>query len=73
MYFQNYRLQKRWLDKFLNSPVSEDPWTCNMVITPKHCFSLNNITFIAYLLITVKRIGLAKVSLGAMQKLKTVC
>ena len=45
MYFQNYRLQKRWLDKFLNSPVSEDPWTCNMVITPKHCFSINNITF----------------------------
>ena len=28
---------KTWLDKFLKSPVSEDPSTSNMVNVAKHC------------------------------------
>ena len=37
MYFQNYRLWKKWLDQFLKRPASEDPSTSNMVNGPKHC------------------------------------
>ena len=37
MYFRNCRLQKRGLDKYLKSTVSEDPTTSNMVNGPKHC------------------------------------
>ena len=37
MYFQNYRLQKTWSDKCLESLVSEDPWTSNMENCQKHC------------------------------------
>ena len=37
MLFQNYGLRKMWLDKCLESPVSEDPSKSNMVSTPKHC------------------------------------
>ena len=37
MYFQNYGLPKRWFDKCLKNPVSEDPSTSNMVNGPKHC------------------------------------
>ena len=26
-----------WLDKYLKSPVSDDPLTSNTLIVPKHC------------------------------------
>ena len=35
--FQKLQALKTWLDKFLKSPVSEDPSTSNMVNVPKHC------------------------------------
>ena len=35
MYFGNYILGKRWLDKCLKSPVSEDPPTNDIVNHPK--------------------------------------
>ena len=37
MYFPNYRLRKPWLDKYLKSPVSEDPSKSSMEKGPKHC------------------------------------
>ena len=55
MYFQNYGFRKRWLDKCVKSPVSEDPSTSNMVNEPKHCYNLDDSTF-TILLITVKEI-----------------
>ena len=37
MYFLSYGLRKTWLDKYLKSPVSEDPPTSSMVNGSKHC------------------------------------
>ena len=37
MYFRNYGLRKTWLDNYVESPVSEDPSTNNMINGPKHC------------------------------------
>ena len=37
MDFRNYELRKTWLDNCLKSPLSEDPWTGNMVSRPKQC------------------------------------
>ena len=37
MYFRNYGLRKTWLDNCVESPVSEDPSTNNMINEPKHC------------------------------------
>ena len=37
MYFGSYRLRKPSLDKYLKSPVSEDPSKSIMVNWPKHC------------------------------------
>ena len=42
MYFRNYGLRKTWfrktwLDNCVESPVSEDPSTNNMINGPKHC------------------------------------
>ena len=37
MYFLTSRLGKMWLDKCLESRVSEDPLTSNMVNGPKLC------------------------------------
>ena len=45
MYFRNYGLRKRWLDKCLESPVYEDPSKSNMVNGPKHCCNLDDDTF----------------------------
>ena len=36
MYFRIYRLYKKWLDKCLKSPVSEDHATVNMFKGFKH-------------------------------------
>ena len=62
MYFRNYRLRKRWLDKSLKS---------NMVKGPKHCSNVNHSTF-GYLLMNVKAIELEKVSLSDRQILRTI-
>ena len=35
--FPKFRTPRLWLDKSINSPVSEDPWTSNMGDVPKHC------------------------------------
>ena len=37
MSFGSYGLRKAWLDKYLKSPVSEDPWKSNMGDGPEHC------------------------------------
>ena len=37
MYFRNYGLWNTRLDKCLESPVSEEPLTSNMVNGPEHC------------------------------------
>ena len=48
MYFRNYRLQKAWLDKCLESCVSENPWTLNVLKGLKHYWNLHSITFIIF-------------------------
>ena len=42
MYFRSYGRQKRWFDKCLKNPVSEDPSTSNIVNEPKHCCNLDD-------------------------------
>ena len=49
MYFQNYGLQKTWLDNCLKSLVSEDSLTGIMVNEPKHCSNLNDSTFTMFI------------------------
>ena len=48
MYFRNYRLSKFCLDRSLNSVVSEDPSTFNMLKSPKHLWNLHESTFIIF-------------------------
>ena len=50
MSFQNYGLRKRWLEKCLKNPISEDLWRDNMVNT----VSMSTTRPLAYLLITVR-------------------
>ena len=45
MYLRNYRLQKTWLDKCLESRVLGDPLTDNMGNGLKYCINLNDSTF----------------------------
>ena len=45
MYFRNYRLRNKWLDKCLETLDSEDPSTANMLNELKSCFNLNSSTF----------------------------
>ena len=42
MYFRNYGLRNRWLDKWLKSPVTENRLTGNVVSGTKKCFNLND-------------------------------
>ena len=70
MYFPNYELPKTLLDHCLKSLVSEDPTKRNMVNAPKHCSNLKD-TPLPYLLITGKSIVLQKVSVSALENLKT--
>ena len=49
MYFRNYRLRIKWLDKCLRSSVSEDPSTGDLVNRPKHCLNLNASTFTIFI------------------------
>ena len=46
MYFGNYGLAKRRLDKYLRSAVSQYPSTSNMVKALKHIRSYHGGTFI---------------------------
>ena len=46
MYFRNYELAKRRLDKYLRSDVSQYSSTTNMVNALKHCSSYHGATFI---------------------------
>ena len=41
MNFGKYGTRKTWLDKWVTSPVWDDPSTSNIVNGPKHCFNLN--------------------------------
>ena len=45
MYLRNYGLRRRWLDKCLKNPASDDPSSDNMVNGMKHCFNLNGSIF----------------------------
>ena len=46
MYLRNNVLRKTWLDKWLESAVSEDTSRSKMVSGPKHCWILHDSTFI---------------------------
>ena len=45
MYFRTYRQRRACLDKYLESPVSEDPSKSSMVNKPKHCRNMSHSTF----------------------------
>ena len=49
MYFRNYRLRKRALDKCLKNPASEYPSRNNMVNGHKHYCSLDDVTFTIFI------------------------
>ena len=49
MYSRNDKLWKTRLHKWLKSPVSEDPLTSNMVISPKYSWKLKSSTFIIFI------------------------
>ena len=49
MYFRNYRLRKKWLDKRLKSYISEDPSTRDMVNGAKNCWNLKASTFTTFI------------------------
>ena len=45
MCFRNYGLRKKWFDKCLKTPVSDQTSTSNMVKGPKHICNLDDSTF----------------------------
>ena len=49
MYFRKYRFPKTWLDKWLKSCVSEDPWTDNAANVSKDCWNLYDGTFAIFI------------------------
>ena len=49
MCFWTDGLRKTWLHKRLKSPVSENPWTSNMVNGPTHYWNLNDRTFTIFI------------------------
>ena len=44
MCFRSYGLRNKWLEKFRNRAVSQDPLTGNVVNGPKNSFNLNDST-----------------------------
>ena len=72
MYLRNYGLRKRWLDKCLKIPLSEDHLTSNVVNGSKHC-SMSTTAPLPYSLITVKLLELEKLTFSDMQSLKILC
>ena len=73
MYFGNYRLGKTWLDKWLKSPISEDPSGGDIANEPKYNVEIWRPLLLLDLMITMKVIEIDKVSLRDMQNLSTVC
>ena len=71
MYFQNYRLQKMWLNKSLKSRFS-GPFRKHHVSEP-NTVEIWIATPLSYLLITVKAIKLENKSFSDMESLKNVC
>ena len=72
MYFRNYELRKRWLDKCQKKSRFTGPFN------KQHGKSPNNIEIwttapLPYLFINVKVIALEKVSFNDIQNLNTVC
>ena len=49
MYFQNYGLQKTWLDQCLKSFISDDPSKTNMINAPKLCSNFKNSSFTRFI------------------------
>ena len=49
MYFWTCGLRRTWVDKSLKSPVSEDPWTSNMVNGSKDYSNLSHSTFTIFI------------------------
>ena len=49
MYFRNYGLRNTWLHKCVESPVSVDPLTGNVVNGPKNLFNLNDSSFTIFI------------------------
>ena len=48
IYFRNYGLQKKWLDKSLKSSISGHRLTVNMPKCPRHCWNLHCSSFIIF-------------------------
>ena len=72
MYFPNYRLRKRWLDKCLENPVLEVSSTTNMGKGPKTVEICTTLP-LPYLFISVDILQLVKFCVSSMQILKAVC
>ena len=47
--FTKLETAKTKSDKCLESPVSEDAWTSNMVNVPKYCWNLHHSIFIVFI------------------------
>ena len=47
--FWTYGLRETWLDKCLKSPLSEHRSSSNMVNGPKHCWNINDRSFIIFI------------------------
>ena len=72
MYFSNYRLKKTWLDKCLNSPVSEHPLKVKMLKAPKRLQNLHGSHFITFF-ITMSETELEMVPVTGMWTIRTLC
>ena len=49
MYLRKSRFRKIWLDKWLKSRISEDPYTENAANVSKHFWNLNDSTFTIFI------------------------
>ena len=72
MYFRNYRLQKKCLDKCLKNLVQENPTTRETVNDP-NTVEICPTAPSSYSLITVKAIELEQVNLSDKKNLRKVC
>ena len=72
MYFRNYGLRRKWLDKHLKIPLSERCSTAKMLQCPEDCLKLKmdlSLTFS----IPLKKIELEVVFLGYIRNISSVC
>ena len=72
MYFQNVGLRKTWLDNCLKIPILEDPSRSKKETSPNTVEIWTTVPLL-FLLISVKAVEKAKVSVSDKQNLKTVC